>query len=215
MAKALTVLREIEKQTKKLKRPLIEQASRKDDPYRTLILCILSLRTKDTITKDVGRRLFKLAPMPKDILRLKPSKLKKIIRPVGFYRNKTAVILEITKRVLKEYSGKVPDTLDELIKLKGVGRKSANLVLGTCYNVPAICVDTHVHRISNRLGWVNTKQPRHTEEDLKRVFNKRYWIRLNPVLVSFGQNICTPLSPYCSKCPVNDFCPKIGVKKRR
>lgn len=215
MAKVINELRLIKKQSKQFKKLFSSVASINHDPYRILVSCILSLRTKDALTAVVAPRLFKIAPTPKKMIRLNPRKLSKIIYPVGFYRNKSKTILDITKSILQEYNGKVPDNLRDLLRLNGVGQKTANLVLSVGYRKPAICVDTHVHRVSNRLGWVNTKNPKQTEEELKKVFIRRYWSALNSTLVTFGQNICTPISPYCTKCFVNRSCPHKGVKKSR
>jgi endonuclease-3 len=134
---------------------------------------------------------------------------------VGFYRNKAKAILEISKKIIRDFSGRVPSRLEDLLSLKGVGRKTANLVLGLGYNRPAICVDTHVHRISNRLGWVKTQNPQGTEEALEKIIPKNYWIRLNTILVAFGQNVCVPISPFCNRCYVNSYCKKIGVNRHR
>ena len=215
MAKAVNTLLKIERQTKKFKKPLVSTKTTKNKPYQTLILCLLSLRTKDVITEVVGRRLFKIAPTPRDILKLTPSKLGKIIHPVGFYNNKAKNIIETTKTITSKHHGKVPEALDELLKLKGVGRKTANLVLGTCYGVATICVDTHVHRISNRLGLVKTKTPLETEMALRKLLPQKYWKIYNSRLVAHGQNVCSPISPKCSMCRLYDYCNRVGVKKSR
>lgn len=223
----------IEKQVREFKIPAVTQVSRRRDPYLVLISCILSLRTKDKTTTLASERLFKLADTPGKIIKLSKSYLEKLIYPVGFYRNKTKVILEVSKKLIQDFSGKVPNRLEDLLKLKGVGRKTANLVLGLGYNIPAICVDTHVHRISNRLGWVLTKDPKHTEMALQKLIPRNYWIDLNTTMVAFGQNICLPVSPFCSRCyvnpalstikknnklrkgGVNNYCERVGVKRWR
>jgi endonuclease-3 len=180
-----------------------------------LISCILSLRTKDQTTLDAAKRLFKIAPSCPDMVKLNKSRIERLIYPVGFYRTKAAVILDASRRILKDFSGRVPNNRDLLLGFKGVGRKTANLVLGLGYNIPAICVDTHVHRISNRLGWVNTRIPEETEAALVRIIPRREWIALNTTLVAFGQNICLPVSPFCSRCRISRFCVKKGIKRSR
>ncbi len=162
----LRTIRLIEKQVKSFKVPWVTIESEKKDPYRVLISCILSLRTKDKTTAEASNRLFKVADKPREMMKLSVGRIQKLIYPVGFYRNKSKAILGISKMILNDFSGRVPDNLEDLLKFKGVGRKTANLVLGLGYNVPAICVDTHVHRISNRLGWVKTTDPHATEEAL-------------------------------------------------
>jgi endonuclease-3 len=213
--KILETLELIEKQIKEFKVPSVTLVSKKKDPFRVLISCILSLRTKDKTTLDASNKLFMIADSPKGILKLSFLKLEKIIYPVGFYRNKARVILGIARDILENYAGKVPDTIEGLLKLKGVGRKTANLVLSLGFNIPAICVDTHVHRITNRLGWVKTKTPEETEEALKKIIQKKYWIDLNTTLVTFGQNLCVPISPFCSRCFVFKFCARQNVGKSR
>jgi endonuclease-3 len=215
MDKILQTIRLIEKQIETFRAPAVTQVSWRKDPYLILVSCILSLRTKDNTTIEASKRLFKVADTPRKMLKLSEKRLQKIIYPVGFYRNKSRVILELSRRIIRDYQGKVPDTLEELLKFKGVGRKTANLVLGLGYNVASICVDTHVHQISNRLGWVKTGNPHQTEEALARIIPKRLWIDLNTALVTFGQNICVPISPYCSRCYVRKLCKRVGVIKSR
>ena len=215
MNKILKTIKLIKKQVKSFKVPWVTEESKSKDPFRVLISCILSLRTKDKTTAVASNRLFKLAASPRKMVRLSAGRIQKLIYPVGFYRNKAKVILGISRRILEEFAGRVPDNLEDLLKFKGVGRKTANLVLGLGYNIPAICVDTHVHQISNRLGWVKTKDPYDTEEALKKIVPRNYWIDLNTLLVTFGQNICVPVSPFCSRCDVNRYCKKIGVSKSR
>ena len=207
----LKVVRFIEKQIKGTIIPSVTQISFRNDPYLVLISCILSLRTKDRTTVEASKRLFAMADTPHKMLRLPAGKIQRLIYPVGFYRNKSRVILEISRRIISGYHGQVPDKLEELLKFKGVGPKTANLVLGLGFGIPAICVDTHVHRITNRLGWVKTKDPQGTEEALKKIVPRKLWIALNTDLVAFGQNICLPVSPFCSRCMVHRFCKRCGV----
>ena len=190
-------------------------AEREGDPFRVLIACILSLRTQDTTTGPASDRLFAAAATPESMLKLTPRRIERLIYPVGFYRTKARVILGICRDLLERFGGRVPDTIDELLTLNGVGRKTANLVVTMGYGKPGICVDTHVHRISNRLGYVKTRDPEETEMALREKLPRRHWIGYNDLLVSFGQNVCTPLSPRCSICPVTTLSPKVGVTKTR
>ena len=190
-------------------------AERDRDPFRVLIACILSLRTQDTTTGPASDRLFAAAATPPAMLELPARRIAKLIYPVGFYRTKARVILGICRDLLERFGGRVPDTIDELLTLKGVGRKTANLVVTMGYGKPGICVDTHVHRISNRLGYVKTRNPEETEMALRGKLPRRYWIGYNDLLVSFGQNICQPVSPRCSVCPVSHACPRLGVTRSR
>jgi len=185
------------------------------DPFRVLIACILSLRTQDTTTGPAAERLFALADTPAAMLRLTARRIERAIFPVGFYRTKARGIRRICRDLLDRFGGRVPDTLDDLLTLKGVGRKTANLVVTMGYGKPGICVDTHVHRISNRLGYVRTRTPEETEMALRAKLPRRYWIGFNDLLVGFGQNVCTPLSPRCSVCPVRALCRRVGVTASR
>lgn len=196
---------------------LVDDKGRKHEwgPYQVLIATILSLRTKDTLTAVVAPRLFAVADNPHDMIAYSVEKIAEVIYPVGFYRNKAKSILDISHRLLDEYNGQVPDDLDELLKLPGVGRKTANLVLTAGFNKLGICVDVHVHRISNRWGYVETKTPEETEFALRDKLPQAYWIEYNGLLVRMGQNLCTPTSPWCSKCPVFTFCERVGVTRSR
>lgn len=185
------------------------------DPFKVLISCLLSLRTQDVTTGVAAERLFRLAGSPEEMAKLRASQIEKAIYPVGFYRTKARAILGICRDLVDKYQGRVPDEIEELLKLKGVGRKTANLVVTLGYGRPGICVDTHVHRISNRWGYVKTKTPEETEFSLRKKLPPEYWIEYNDLLVSFGQNICRPLSPKCSQCPVEGYCGKEGVGRRR
>ncbi len=190
-------------------------AERRRNPFHVLIACLLSLRTKDETTGPAAARLFALADTPGGILRLTPRRIERAIFPVGFYRTKARVIRGVCRDLLQRFGGRVPDSIDTLLTLKGVGRKTANLVVTQAYNKPGICVDIHVHRISNRWGYVRTTTPEKTEMALRARLPRRYWIGYNDLLVSFGQNICMPVSPKCSLCPVADLCPRIGVTRSR
>ena len=180
-----------------------------------LIACILSLRTQDSTTGPAAARLFAVADTPAAMRRVPAARIAQLIYPVGFYRTKARVILEICRDLLARFDGRVPDDIDALLSLKGVGRKTANLVITMGYGKPGICVDTHVHRISNRLGYVRTRDPEATEMALRAQLPRRFWIGYNDLLVSFGQNVCTPLSPHCSVCPVSALCRRVGVTSHR
>jgi endonuclease-3 len=190
-------------------------AQEKREPYRVLISTLLSLRTQDQTTAKASQRLFALADTPQAMLTLDRQTIERAIYPVGFYRNKAAQILDISQRILDEFGGCVPDDIDVLTTFHGVGRKTANLVLAEGYGIPAICVDTHVHRISNRWGYVQTKDPFATEMALRKKLPREYWIEYNPTLVALGQQLCKPTSPMCSACPVAQFCKRVGVQRSR
>jgi len=185
------------------------------DPFRILIGCLLSLRTKDETTGPASARLFALADTPAGILALPAGTIERAIFPVGFYRTKARVLHRVCRDLIERFDGRVPSHLDDLLTLHGVGRKTANLVVTFAFGLPGICVDTHVHRISNRLGWIRTRTPAHTEAALRQRLPRRHWIGLNDLLVSFGQNLCRPTSPHCSCCPVQDLCPRVGVQRSR
>jgi endonuclease-3 len=190
-------------------------AKESQDPFRVLIACLLSLRTKDQTTAEASRRLFALASDPAGMLRLPLRQIQAAIYPVGFYRTKSRQIHAICRQLLAQHGGHVPDSIDALLELPGVGRKTANLVVTVGYGKPGICVDTHVHRISNRWGYVRTRDPEETEMALCRKLPARYWITYNDLLVPFGQNVCQPISPFCSRCPVIRYCDRIGVVRSR
>jgi endonuclease-3 len=185
------------------------------DPFKILIGCLLSLRTKDETTAPAAARLFALAGTPETMLQLSAGQIAQAIYPVGFYRTKAAAILDICRTLVERHGSQVPATMEGLLALKGVGRKTANLVLTMGFQTPAICVDTHVHRISNRWRYVRTKTPEDTEFALRRKLPKAYWMVYNDLLVAFGQNICKPISPLCGRCSLADMCPKVGVTQHR
>lgn len=184
-------------------------------PFLILISCLLSLRAKDSTTLPICRVLFNKAQTPQELLAIPIPELEKIIYKTGFYKRKAAQLHFVSRELLERFGGNVPKTEKELLSIKGVGIKTANLVLAEAYNIPAICVDTHVHKISNRLGLVDTKTPEETEKALKKVLPQKYWIEWNRLLVMWGQNICVPVSPFCSKCEIYDYCERVGVKKSR
>jgi endonuclease-3 len=211
-----TVIKIIKEVNRSFSTPAVTIISDKTrDPFMVLISCILSLRTQDSTTMAASSRLFKLATTPLEMQNLSFKAIEKSIYPVGFYRNKARVIKEISKMLVERYDSRVPDSLDELLKFKGVGRKTANLVLTIGYGKAGICVDTHVHRITNRWGYVKTRTPEQTEFALRKNLPKKYWIEINYLLVTYGQNICKPISPFCSRCRLAKYCCRIGVKKSR
>ena len=179
------------------------------NPYLVLIACILSLRTNDKTTYPATLRMLELAKTPKEMKNVSVEDLSKAIYPVGFYENKARQIIELSKTIDEELGGKVPGEIEDLIKFKGVGRKTANLVLSLGLNKPAICVDVHVHRIFNRLGYIKTKTPEETEFALREKLPQKYWIDINTLLVTHGQNVCKPIKPKCSECPIARYCAKI------
>jgi endonuclease-3 len=195
--------------------PAVTQIAKKRNPYLVLISCILSLRTQDETTHQASERLFRLAGRPEEMIQLSPEQIEAAIYPVGFYRNKARTILDVSHILIARYYGRVPDDIDELLKLKGVGRKTANLVVTLGYGKPGVCVDTHVHRITNRWGYVTTKTPAETEFSLRKKLPQQYWIEINDMLVSFGQKICRPISPRCSICPLRSYCDRVGVTQSR
>lgn len=206
----------LKRQVRNLHVPWLEDmASMERDPFKILISCILSLRTQDRTTGKASERLFRLASRPEEMASLSIEEIERAIYPVGFYRVKAKRIKELSETIVERYNSRVPDSIDELLKLKGVGRKTANLVITLGYNKPGICVDTHVHRITNRIGIVKTRTPEETERALREKLPERYWIELNGLLVAFGQGICRPISPLCSICSINKYCRKIGVTKHR
>lgn len=185
------------------------------DPFLVLVSCILSLRTKDTVTLPASKRLFGHALSPQGIIDLGPDKIAQLIYPVGFYKTKAVTLVAISQQLITHFGGKVPEDRDALLALPGVGPKTANLVLAEGFNIPAICVDTHVHRISNRLGIIQTNTPEETEAALMRILPQKYWISWNRWLVLWGQNICVPVVPRCSICPLASACLQVGVTRKR
>ena len=209
------VVKKLKKAVKGYRTPSVTVIAKKNDPFAVLISCIISLRTRDEVTELASARLFALANTPVELLKLSDSKIEKAIYPAAFFRNKTKSMKEMCNIFVEEYSGKIPDKLEELLKLKGVGRKTANLTLTLGHNKPGICVDIHVHRICNRLGYVKTKSPDETEMVLREILPKQFWKGFNDLLVSFGQNLCKPVSPFCSTCGIENHCSKVDVASSR
>ena len=210
---AIKVLRQ---EVPKWKTPIVTiVAGDTGNPFKVLISCLLSLRTKDETTAVAYTKLCERAMTPEEILQIPVDELAKIIYPVGFYKNKAQTLHDVCHAILEKYDGKVPDELDELLTLKGVGRKTANLVITLGFGKYGICVDTHVHRITNRWGYVKTTTPEETEFVLRKKLPKEYWIEINDHLVTYGQNLCVPISPKCSECKITHLCSKVDVKKSR
>ncbi len=184
-------------------------------PFTFLISCIISLRTKDAVTAAASARLFDRASTPSELALLPVDEITGLIYPAGFYKNKAVQIRDISRRIADEFSGVVPDTIDALLSFRGVGRKTANLVVTLGYGKPGICVDIHVHRIVNRWGYVNAKSPDQTEQALRQKLPGEYWIEINDLLVCYGQNRCFPVSPACSRCRISQFCNRVGVSRSR
>lgn len=210
------IIQTLEKFTLQYRPPMSERAdAHYKDPFKTLVATMLSARTKDEVTEKAVERLFSKAGGWKDIEKMPLREIEKLILPVNFYRTKARHLKELTKQIGERFGGKVPKTLEELVTLLGVGRKTANIVLCVSFGKKAIGVDTHVHRIMNRLGYVKTAAPEETEMELRRKLPGKLWRKINYNLVLFGQNICTPISPFCSRCPVREFCRRVGVEKSR
>jgi endonuclease-3 len=186
-----------------------------DRPFETLVSTILSLRTKDKVTEAASRRLLARAPNPEILSSLSVAEIEELIYPVGFYHTKAKNLIETCRALLRNHDGRVPRSMDDLLDLPGVGRKTANLVLTVGFGDYGICVDTHVHRISNLWGYVKTKTPEETEFALRKKLPRRHWKTYNDILVTFGQNLCVPVSPWCSKCVIAQYCPAIGLKRSR
>ena len=211
------IIKLLKKEVKDFENPVVSKIGKiQKDPFKVLISCILSLRTQDKTTGPIALKLFEVAGNTQKLSKMPLSKIQKIIRPVNYYITKSKRIKEIAKTLIKKYKGKVPDTFEELMKLKGVGRKTANIVMTYGFlKKDYIPIDTHCHRIPNRLGWVNTKTPEQTEFALKEILPKKYWQNFNDLFVLHGQNVCVTSSPICSKCVINEYCPKIGVARSR
>jgi len=193
----------------------LNRMRKEPNAFEILISCLLSLRAKDETTEKISKELFKIANTPEKILKLPVKKLEKIIFSTGHYRKKAKVLKSVSKEILEKFDDKVPKTREELISIKGVGPKTANIVLAFAFGKSVIPVDTHCHRVPNRIGWVKTKTPEQTEQELMKIIQKKYWRDFNAVFVQFGREICVPISPFCSKCPIKDYCKRIGVEKSR
>ncbi len=215
MDKVEKIMKTLMKEFRAHKKPTVRATSAKKDPFKTLISCLLSLRTQDKNTAKVSASLFKVADTPKKIVKLPIKKLERLIYSSGYYKNKARSLKHVCKVLLSEYKGKVPSTREELIGIKGIGPKTANIVLCFAYGKCVLPIDTHCHRLPNRFGWVKTKNPEQTEIELMKILPKKYWREFNTTMILFGKTICQPISPWCSKCPIKKYCPKIGVERNR
>jgi endonuclease III len=210
------VMRRLARAIDGLEEPAVEKIAKEqqESAFEVLIATMLSAQTRDAVTAEASRRLFRVARTPRTIARLTPKEIERLIYPVSFYRHKSVHVKETCEQIVSRFGGVVPSTMEELLTLPGVGRKTANLVLILAHqSVENICVDTHVHRISNRLGWVATRTPEETEQALYAVADRRWWPLINLYLVTWGQNVCRPVYPLCGSCVIADLCPKIGVTK--
>ena len=196
-------------------RTTLNRMRKKPDEFKILISCLLSLRAKDETTERISKELFKIADTPEKIAKLPTKKLEKIIFSTGHYKKKAQVLKHVSKVLIKEHKSKVPKTKEELLAIKGIGPKTANIVLAFAFGKQVLPIDTHCHRVPNRLGWVKTKTPEQTEKELEKILPKKYWNEFNAIFVQFGREICQPVSPWCSKCPVRKYCPRIGVVRSR
>ena len=210
--KSLKILSKIYNSNKKT---TLNRMRRKPDAFKILISCLLSLRTQDKNTEKASARLYAVADTPKDIVQLSIKRLEKLIFSSGHYKKKARTLQYVSKELIDRFDSKVPNTREKLMSIKGIGPKTANIVLAFAFGKNVIPVDTHVHRIPNRLGWVKTKTPEQTEAELERVLPKKHWREFNAIFVQFGQTICQPISPWCSKCPISEYCPRTNVNRSR
>ena len=216
MAPVATVMRRLAKAIDGLDEPAVEKIAKdqQEDPFQVLIATMLSAQTRDTVTAAASARLFRIARTPRTMATLSRAKIQKLIYPVSFYRHKAAHVKETCAQIMTRFGGRVPSTMEELLTLPGVGRKTANLVLILAHSSQEnICVDTHVHRIANRLGWVKTRTPEQTEQALYRATARKWWPFINLYLVTWGQNVCRPVYPLCPRCVLADLCPRVGVTR--
>jgi endonuclease-3 len=196
-------------------RTTLNRMRKKPDAFKILISCLLSLRARDENTEKVSGRLFEVADTPEKILKIPLVKLKKIIFSSGHYRKKARVLQSVSRELLERFEGNVPSNKDDLLSIKGIGPKTANIVLAFAFGKSVLPIDTHCHRVPNRLGWVKTKTPEQTEKELEKILPKKYWNEFNAIFVQFGREICQPVSPVCSKCPIEKYCKKVGVGRSR
>jgi endonuclease-3 len=211
----LPVLQILSKKYNAHDKTTLNRMRKKPEPFKILISCLLSLRAKDETTEKISRELFKIADTPEKILKISTKKLEKIIFSTGHYRKKARVLKSVSKEILEKFDGEIPKTREELMSIKGVGPKTSNIVLAFAYGKSVIPVDTHCHRVPNRLGWVKTKTPEQTEKELMKIIPKKYRTEFNAVFVQFGREICVPISPFCSRCSVKKYCKRVGVTKSR
>ncbi len=209
------IMKKLEKHYSYKRRTTLNRMRKKPNPFKILISCLLSLRTKDENTEKVTKKLFSVVRTPKQLVKMPVKKLEKLIYSSGHYKKKARTLKHVSKVLIKKYKGKVPDSKEELLSIKGIGPKTANIVLNFAYGKPCLPIDTHCHRIPNRLGWVKTKKADKTEEELVKILPKKYWKEINSLFILHGKTICVPISPFCSACPVYDYCERTGVKRSR
>jgi len=205
----------LEKKYVAIRQPTIRRTSKTESPFKVLAACLLSLRTKDENTEIASKRLFEHAKTPQDIVKMPMKKLEKLIFSSGHYHKKARVLKHVSKVLIKRFGSKVPSNKEDLLSIKGIGLKTANIVLAFAYGKSVLPIDTHCHRIPNRLGWVKTKTPEQTEKELEKILPRKYWKEFNTTIILFGKSICVPVSPFCSKCPVRKYCRRVGVEKSR
>jgi len=215
MKKIETIMKILSKRYISTDKTTLNRMRKKPNAFKILISCLLSLRTRDENTEKVSKELFKVADTPKKISSLPVKKLEKLIYSSGHYKKKSKTLQHVSKELINRFNSKVPDEKAELLSIKGIGPKTANIVLAFAFNKAVLPIDTHCHRIPNRLGWIKTKTPEQTEKEIEKILPKKYWKNFNAIFVQFGRDICQPVSPWCSKCPINKYCKKIGVKKSR
>jgi len=215
ITKVLEILKKYQSGVRKTTLNRESKDSKRYSPYQTLISCLLSLRAKDEVTEIISEELFKIADTPEEMLKIPEQKLKKIIFSSGHYNKKAEAIRHVSRELIEKFSSKVPDTREELLSIKHIGPKTANIVLAFCFDKPYIPIDTHCHRIPNRIGWIKTKNPDQTEIALMEILPKEYWADFNGIFVLFGKTVCLPVSPLCSNCPIRDYCKRVGVNKSR
>jgi endonuclease-3 len=209
------VMQNLEKYFQYKERTTLNRMRRKPDAFKILVSCLLSLRTQDRNTEKASKALFAVADTPEKILQLSGKKLEKLIYSAGHYKKKAKTLKHVSKILIEKYNGKVPNKKEELLKIKGIGPKTANIVLAFAFGQSVLPIDTHCHRIPNRLGWLKTKTPEQTEKELEKILPKKYWPEFNAIFVVFGKTICQPISPFCSRCPIRKYCLRRGVKRSR
>lgn len=215
MKKIETILKILSKKYISTEKTTLNRMRKKPNAFKILISCLLSLRARDENTEKVSKQLFKIADTPEKILSLPLKKLEKIIYSSGHYKKKAKTLQHVSKELINKFDSKVPNNKEKLLSIKGIGPKTANIVLAFAFNKNVLPIDTHCHRIPNRIGWIKTKTPEQTEKELEKILPKKYWKNFNAIFVQFGREICQPISPFCSKCPINKYCEKKGVKKSR
>lgn len=196
-------------------RTTLNSMRQKPNAYKILIACLLSLRARDEYTEKVSKSLFKIADTPQKMVKIPIPTMEKIVFSSGHYKKKARTILHVSKILLEKYNGKVPDKKEELLSIKGIGPKTTNIVLAFAFGKEVLPIDIHCHRIPNRLGWIKTKTPEQTEKELEKILPRKYWKEFNAIFVLFGQTLCQPISPWCSKCPIEQYCDKINVIRSR